>query len=336
MLKGMVGKPPVPAARLSVELGAPARGKTSWPSDTSSRLTIAPITSPGWSVRILSSQDAGIFVHIDRKSDILAFRERVPEDRVQFIEDRVPVYWGEFSMVQAILNTMSEALGRGHAFDYFCLLSGTDYPIRSIDYIEQFFLKHKGNEFINLVEIPNEAVGKPIERLTTYKIQTGQDGLWAKFIRRIRRLHGWQFQRDHKKYLKGLRPYGGSTWWALSREACEYALNFTRHHPRVVKFFRNTLCPDESFFHTIIGKSPFHPRVTRNLTFADWSRSPDSAHPAIIDQQHIHYFLASSAVMAEDAYGKGEMLFARKFPDDSESLIAQLHRGLEQGPLSRL
>jgi hypothetical protein len=75
--------------------------------------------------------------------------------------------------------------------------------------------------------------------------------------------------------------------------------------------------------------SPFRTRVAHNLTFDDWNR-PAPPYPAIIDEQHIRHFLAAPAVMADDAFGKGELLFARKFLDDSERLVAQLQARMEQ------
>jgi hypothetical protein len=279
-------------------------------------------------VHALKDEHSYSYVHVDRKSSVLPFRERVPANMVRFINDRISVYWGEFSQVQAIINLMTEALSCGHRFDYLCLLSGTDYPLQSAQYIRDFFLQRRGKEFINLVAMPNETIGKPIKRLTTYRFQSGP------ITELVKRICGSQlpellpkFQRDYRKYLGGLQPYAGSTWWALSREACSFILHFIRHNQRVVKFFKNTLYPDESFFHTIIGNSPFRSQVVRNLTFTDWSR-PNPPYPAIIDEQHIRQFLASPNVTDEGIYGKGELLFARKFPDDSEALVAQLQSRL--------
>jgi hypothetical protein len=246
----------------------------------------------------------------------------------RFIKDRIRIYWGEFSIVHATINLISEALSRGPMFDYLCLLSGTDYPLQSAKYIRNFFSQHRGKEFINLLPMSHKTIGKPIERLTTYRFQSG---LLTALVRRLcgsrvpQRLP--HVHRDYRKYLGALQPYAGSQWWALSREACACVLHFTCHNPRVVKFFKNTLYPDESFFHTIIGNSPFRSQVVRNLTFTDWSR-PTPPYPAIIDEQHIRQFLASPNVTDEGIYGKGELLFARKFPDDSEALVARLQSRL--------
>jgi Core-2/I-Branching enzyme len=99
---------------------------------------ILPHDSPHHFARLvhaLKDEHTYIHVHVDRKSSILPFRERVPANMVQFINDRISVYWGEFSQVQAIINLMCESLSCGPRFDYLCLLSGTDYPFQRAQYI---------------------------------------------------------------------------------------------------------------------------------------------------------------------------------------------------------
>jgi hypothetical protein len=87
--------------------------------------------------------------------------------------------------------------------------------------------------------------------------------------------------------------------------------------------------PDESFFQIAIGNSPFFERVTHNLTYTDWSQP---VAPAIISPKHLEAFAAADVIMADDPYGKGELLFARKFPDDSAHLTAFIERELHQRP----
>ncbi len=277
-------------------------------------------------VQALSDQDAHIYVHVDQKSDILPFQAKAPTERVRFLSNRIPVYWGEYSVVQAILNLMAEALNHDPRLEYLCLLSGSDYPLHNVSYIRRFFAHHRGTEFMNVLTMPNPKLGKPIERLTRYRFQPARAQKLAKRLG-VARLP--VFERDYRKALGALQPYGGSLWWALSRAACEYILRFTTENRRIVKFYQHTLVPDEGFFQTIIGNSPFRTQVARNLTFNDWNR-PVGPYPAIIDEQHMRHVLAAPAVLVDDLYGKGELLFARKFPDDSEWLVAQLKARLEQ------
>jgi hypothetical protein len=272
-------------------------------------------------VQALDSSNAAFFIHVDRKVDISCFRKALPQRNVSFLEKRVPVYWGEFSIVQATINLIREALIRPPYPQYLCLLSGSDYPLRSPKYIESFFSRYRdeGRQFINLVQMPCEALGKPLSRLHGYWIQTPcNNPLVMRAVSRLNRMLNdrYRLERDYHRVLRGLLPYGGSQWWALTEAACRYILSFVEARPDVVKFYRNTYIPDESFFHTIIGNSKFGERTARNLTFADWSNN--ALVP--ISMEHLHSFVGADGLMGECAYGRGELLFARKFSDDSSTL----------------
>lgn len=74
--------------------------------------------------------------------------------------------------------------------------------------------------------------------------------------------------------------------------------------------------------HTILDNSQLRPAVQHNLTYTDCRKGGSS--PAPIDEQHLLEFEVTEKVIADDPYGKGEYLFARKFSEDSGALIRQL------------
>ena len=90
--------------------------------------------------------------------------------------------------------------------------------------------------------------------------------------------------------------------------------------------------PDEGLFQTIIGNSEFAKDVRRNLTFADWSRP--TGGPAVIDMDHLRGFANMDRIIADDPYGRGELLFARKFSDDSSQLTDFIDRHLINRPMT--
>lgn len=119
-----------------------------------------------------------------------------------------------------------------------------------------------------------------------------------------------------------LVPYGGSTWWALTRESVDYIHQFIYESPKVVNYFKNTVCPDEAFFQTILGNSYFKPMISVNLTYTDWSA--DGPKPANISEKHLDLFKSASPLFADDAFGHRDFLFARKLTDDSAKLVSIL------------
>ena len=275
---------------------------------------------------LASGSDTNCIVHVDKKSDLVSFKSQIKagrlSDRVYFIEQRVSVFWGSFAMVQATIKLLRTALELFPNADYYCLISGSDYPIQSPTYIEDYFSRNSGYQFINLSEVPNKSLNKPLSRFTTFRIHTKERAYWKQTLVHV--INALKIQRDHTKYLKELRPYAGSQWWALTNNACQYVIDFMQKNPKIITYLRNVIIPDELFFQTIIGNSVFAKRMKRNITYSDWRRKDSPYHPAIIDSDHIDYFVERKHLLGAGVYGEGELLFARKFPDDSEYLVKRI------------
>lgn len=127
-------------------------------------------------------------------------------------------------------------------------------------------------------------------------------------------------QRDYRKHLWNMEPYAGCAAWALTREACQYILDFVKSNQQVCKYYSETFASDEGIFHTILGNSDFRHRVRRGLMYTDW---PDHAgHPTMINEKHVAYFESHEQVSNDvDLWGPGELLFARKFSDDNPEIV---------------
>jgi hypothetical protein len=272
------------------------------------------------SIAALSSPQSNFFIHIDLKSDIGEFAA-IQGPNVHFAPHRIPVYWAEFSGVRAILSLMRQALEHATKPDYLVLLSGSEYPIHSSVYIEEFLRQNRGKEFINLVQVPNESAGKPLQRINTWRIESTNPA--GRLATRVLGKLGLD-QRDYRKYLRGMEPFAGNTWWTLSADACRYILKTAEEKPFVEEFFQSSFAPEESFIHTILGNSRFRAQVRRNLLYEDWSLR--LAHPAMIEDRHLDEFETRGKVQVEDVYGAGEVLFARKFDDRSLALAERLDR----------
>ena len=269
-------------------------------------------------IECLADEDCSFFVHIDAKIDIAQFAS-IRSNNVHFTNRRILVGWAEFSGVEAILLLIREALAAPQHHDYFVLLSGSEYPVRSREYIQKFLQKNRGQEFITMSKMP--APGKPLSRINTLRYPTSRPVL--RFLFRVLAKFGLA-QRDYRKHLGGLEPYAGITWWTLSREACQYVVDFKERDQILIKFLENTFAPEESYIHTVLGNSPFKQRARRNLLFEDWTPREKGktltaqwhALPALIDEAHCEFFESKEEVTVDDLHGPGEMLFARKFSDD--------------------
>lgn len=265
-------------------------------------------------VRALSCDDCAFFIHIDKKSDIADFSE-THGDNIFFSSRRVPVYWGEYSVVRAILLLIHQALGSSEHYSYLILLSGSEYPLRSRRYIHEYLEANQGFEFMNLGKVP--APGKPLARFTTLRYES--DKPVRRFVSRALAKVGLA-QRDIRRHLGELEPYSGRCWWALSECASRFLIEFVAQHQEVERFFQNTFVPDENFFQTILGNSEFGPRARGNLHYEDWSVA--APHPVMINDRHIAHFRSHERVFdggLSDA--PVESLFARKFSDENLDLL---------------
>lgn len=287
-------------------------------------------------IAALQGADSSFFVHIDGKrrlSDV-----RVPSlPNVHCVSPRSCVYWGRFSMVQATLRLIDAALGAAPSPDYLVLLSGVDYPICPTTHIFRFFEKHNGNQFINMVRMPNTAADKTLLRLELHCVQVPPTPPGLTLLNRalfkvasiatdlLAKQVG--YRRDFRKAIAPCEPYGGGQWWAITADAARHIQRFVRDRPEFVRFFRHTLIPDETFFHTILGNSEFASRLRHSVAFADWSR-PYGRHPAYIDEEHLSLFERQRPFRVADAFGEGDILIARKFCDASGPLVDRIDRVL--------
>ncbi len=271
-------------------------------------------------IKALETPDSAFFVHIDKKYDISPYKA-VSKPNIFFSQKRVPVYWGDFSTVEAILIVLREALNNPQKFQRFVLLSGSDYPIRSAQWIEQFFAQHADTQYMNLVPMPSKSLGKPLTRLTYYRPKPTTPS-WILFSAKALMKLGLWPRRNYKKVLGTFQPYGGSMFWALTREAAQYLVDFLNRRPDFFEFYRHTYCPDEMMLQTILANSDFVARIQRNLTYADWSARGRS--PEWIQRKHLEFFRSTTRFPEDDPYGPGEILFARKFSEDADDLIREL------------
>ena len=263
-------------------------------------------------IQHVSGEDSSFFIHVDAKADFNKF-VGISGENVHFTCNRIPVYWGEFSQVTASLVLIEEALAARYKPDYLMLLTGSEFPLRSRDYIHHFLQRQRGREFITLARTPSP---DPLERINTIRFPVKQPV--RRFVFRGLAKVGLA-SRDHRKYFGELEPYSGIGSWALTREACHYILDFTKRDRTIAKFFQYVHASDEAYIHTILGNSPYRAKAQRCFLFEDWSGCVH--HPRMIDEQHLRYFESQPEVIVTDCDGTSEVLFARKYSDDRFDMV---------------
>jgi hypothetical protein len=191
-----------------------------------------------------------LFVHIDRKVKTLP-RLHVTKAGLVMLEERVDVRWGDVSVVEAEYALFEAAVKKG-SYQYYHLLSGVDLPIKSQDYIHQFFNEHSGKEFI----------GYTLTTITPEVIRKVQ--CWHLFPRHFHS-KSWAIRIPRALFLRIQEFFGikrnkcidfkkGTQWVSITDGLVRYAIDYKEW---ALKTFSHTFCSDEIFLHTLCWQSPF-------------------------------------------------------------------------------
>lgn len=230
------------------------------------------------------------YVHIDAKSDIGIFSPLF--GKADFLHDRVAVYWGGFSQVEATLRLIEAALANPEVTHLY-LMSGQDYPLRSDEEIRQVIAgatRDKGGEGGNFLEIARMPFpDKPMTRIEKRFFRDNPPGV-AIWLERAARILP---RRKAEVLLRGLVPHAGWQWWLLERRAAQAILDFHKANPWCAKAFRGTFCSDEVFFQTLFAHLGFKadrqgPTVMR---WTPGSYNPDPVTPEVYEDMRRDWHL---------------------------------------------
>ena len=257
-------------------------------------------------LRFLDSENADFFIHVDAKADFdeERFSAVTERSRVTFVPRR-RISWGHFAIAEAELELLRAAApGR---YDYYHLLSGVDVPVKSRAYIEEYFTRAPGTNYVNFLapEISRADLYRvmfyyPMQRYNIRKpavrrtLRNFSAAVQLGFgVDRTRRLpDGFAFQK-------------GAQWFSITHALAAYLLE---KESEIRGIFSDTYCPDEMFVQTEIINSPFRDTLPENafcndyascLRYVDWKRG--------------NPYTFTDADLAELLSTPETALFARKF-----------------------
>jgi len=221
---------------------------------------------------------------------------------------RVRCGWGEWSLVQATLNTLAAAEAAFPRATHFYMLSGDCMPIKSRAYMHAW-LERDDADYIESFDFFASGwikTGLREERL-----------IYRHFFNERARKPLFYASLEAQKRLGLARAIPGdievmigSQWWCLRRTTVERVLEFCRKRRDVVRFFRTTWIPDETFFQTLVNHLvPATEIRRRTLTFLMFS---DYGMPVTFYNDHYDLLLSQN------------YLFARKISPEARELKRRL------------
>lgn len=210
--------------------------------------------------------------------------------------------------MQATLYAIEAAVDAFPKATHFYMISGDCMPTKSADYIHDF-LDAQDADFIESFDYFRSdwiKTGMREGRLIYRHYFNERTQKWWFY-----KSFGLQKQLGLKRKLPSdLRMRIGSQWWCLRRTTIEAILEFLTKRRDVLRFFKTTWIPDETFFQTLVAHLiPSKEIQTRTLTFLVFS---DYGMPATFYNDHYEFLVGQDS------------LFARKISAGATSLRQRL------------
>ncbi len=249
----------------------------------------------------LDDDSSTFFIHFDKK-----FTGWQPDmfsgmgNKVHLIK-RTKTFWGGYSLVEATLLSMRAIKAMNKNFDVITLLSGQDYPIKSNEHINHFFLNADRRIFMEYYPMPNYKKWPPGGGM--YRFEKYFFGLkWYElFSSRATNFSSALISFLKRRHPEHLRPYAGSQWWTIDMHALNYILNFVSNNPDFSKYHKYTFVPDEVFFQTILLNASDE-RIIKSISnnnkrFLSWKIHSNSG-PDILQSDNLNDIMNSDALFA--------------------------------------
>ena len=211
---------------------------------------------------LLDYEKHDIFVLFDKKATIT---EKQKNELIQivskssaFFTREIPIYWGDYSQIEAELE-LFETAAKQEQYSMYHLLSGVDLPLDTAENIYNFFDSRKEYNFLTMVSDELFIRNKVYERvafktmLPHLTVRTVNNN-FLRSVLKIYRKFEVELQRIFKvDYFKkfNLELKYASNWCSLNKEAVDILLEEKR---LIATIFKNTKVNDELFIPTILQK----------------------------------------------------------------------------------
>ena len=267
------------------------------------------------SLSLLDDERNDIYLHIDLKTE--DFPEELLKSAVKkgnlIFTPRISVNWGGYSQIQAEVLLLKEATRTLHA--YYHLLSGVDLPIKTQEQIHAFFDENQGKEFIRFD--PNVTTERIHERIRYHYLlqdKIGRNtGLKIAVYERAENLILKIQKSLHIDRTKKVSEtfYKGTNWFSITQGLAEYVVS---RESEIRKTYKNTICADEIFLHTLAKNSKYAASIVDDsLRLVDWKRG----------DPYTFTFEDYDMIISSDR------LFARKFDEDTDmKIVKKIYRTL--------
>jgi hypothetical protein len=232
---------------------------------------------------------------------------------ISFVRPHLETKWGDFSLVEATVQAIKLMYNCADSPDWFILLSGADYPIKTAKKILDDLSSSRYDAHMHHEEIIYKVYKQNIKMSVIWQILAHQrycsyELFSIPFLKNFTiRLEHPLLTKPFLPFYEKLRCFTGSQWFCANQRAAEYIIEFHSQKNPLTSHYRHRMFADESYFHTILANAPHLKLKNDDYRYVDWSTK--AAHPKTMVMEDLPRLLASSCH------------FARKFDMDVDSTI---------------
>lgn len=215
-------------------------------------------------IKMLDDERNDIYLHVDKKAkDFDAAMFSTSKAKLNILEKRLDARWGHYSLIRLEM-LLFETAHKNGPYAYYHLLSGMDLPLKSQDYIHNFFAKNSGKEFVGFWHNKDEEAYNSIAKYHFFMwFERGSNRYVQIVLSKVRRF----LTKSIYKFL-GPRKIDftckkGYNWVSISHNFCAYLLS---QREWIKRHYKHTTWGDEAFLHTIIWNSEFRDKIYNNET----------------------------------------------------------------------
>lgn len=253
-----------------------------------------------------------VAIHFDARAsnaDFSQIKSRLNANpSVVFAKKRLKCGWGEWSLVDATLQAVRAAVAAFPRATHFYMLSGDCMPIKSAEYAHALLDREEADyiESFDFFKSDWIKTGIKEERLI-YRHWFNERTRKTLFYASMKLQERMGLTR---RIPADIQIQIGSQWWCLRRRTIEAILHFCDTRSDVMRFFRTTWIPDETFFQTLVQHLVAQEEIrSRTLTFLMFT---DYGMPLTFYNDHYDLLLSQ------------DYLFARKISPDAKELKRRL------------
>ncbi|MDZ8029917.1 beta-1,6-N-acetylglucosaminyltransferase [Nostoc sp. DedSLP04] len=237
---------------------------------------------------------------------------------VLLVRPHLQTKWANFTLVEATIQALQLMYEVPNPPDWFVLLSGADYPIKTAKQILDELASSQYDAYIQYEQITYK----------TYKSDLKPNMLWLKnsYQRYCTKSFSFHYSKTYLAHLnleicfehplltkpflpfsKQLACFSGSQWFCANSKAAKYIIDFHSKKNALTLYYSKLKYTDESYFQTVLANASHLKLQNDRRRYIDWSDG--GCHPKTLLMEDLPNLLASSAH------------FARKFDIDIDSNI---------------